>query len=55
MYIYMYIYIYIYIYIYLINQSHHQHEQFTSLFYMLFRMYNMEKTSDAHLNAKLCT
>ena len=33
----------------------HHHEQFTGLFYILFRMYNMDKTSDAHLNAKLCT
>ena len=37
------------------NADHHHHDQFTSLFYMLFRMYNMDKTPIAHLNAKLCT
>ena len=31
--------------------DHDHHEQFTSAFYMLFRMYDMGKTSHAHLNA----
>ena len=35
--------------------DHHHPEQFASLLYMLFGMYNMGKTSDAHLNTKLCT
>ena len=37
------------------GNDHHHRKQFSSLFYMLFRMYNMDKTYDAHLNAKLCT
>ena len=37
------------------TKDHHYHEQFTSLFYMLFRMHNMDKTSDAHVNTKVCT
>ena len=36
------------------TKYHHQ-EQYIGLFYMLSRMYNVHKTSDAHLNAKLCT
>ena len=37
------------------NNYHYHYEQFGILFYMLFRIYNMSETSDAHLNAKLCT
>ena len=37
------------------NNYHYHYEQFGILFYMLFRIYNMSETSDAHLNTKLCT
>ena len=39
------------------TRYHHHHRPFASLFYMLFRMYDMGKDFHAHLNAKLtgCT
>ena len=36
--------------IYLNKGSYHHCEPFASLFYMIFRMYDMFTTSDAHLN-----
>ena len=41
--------------IFLNKGSYHHHKPFTSLFYMLFRVYDIGKASHAHLNAGLYT